>query len=229
MPTACSSSAALLRRRKDGVRSGHISPTCDIGLPSDLTARSPLDSPWWRCRPWRSPPSPSRPRNADPQADRLPQAFQSAGALAGHHHRLVRSRDSWERSEIPPPIEVGSYLGPSQLVQGDPVAARCSKRAARPVRDLQGALPLPASGLKPGQGGAQVVHPVHQNRAFTLDVIGQEDQRGTRGDLDGRDPGAHRLDGEDHAPAQHIGEVHKICGHVTAGCVQEVELLKSSC
>jgi hypothetical protein len=45
------------------------------------------------------------------------------------------------------------------------------------VRDLQGALPLPASGLKPGQGGAQVVHPVHQNRAFTLDVIGQEDQR----------------------------------------------------
>jgi hypothetical protein len=66
--------------------------------------------------------------------------------------------DSRERLEIPAPIEVGDHLGSSQLVQGDPVAARRSKRAARPVRDLQGALPLPAPGLKPGQDGAQVGH-----------------------------------------------------------------------
>ena len=49
---------------------------------------------------------------------------------------------------------------------------------------------------------------------------------GIRGELNGGDPGAHRLDREDHAPAQDLGEVHQVGGHVTAGCVQEVELLE---
>jgi hypothetical protein len=47
------------------------------------------------------------------------------------------------------------------------------------VRDLQGSLPLPAPRLKAGQGGAQVGHSVHEDGAFTLDVIGQEYQRGS--------------------------------------------------
>jgi hypothetical protein len=94
------------------------------------------------------------------------------------------------------------------------------------VRDLQRGLPLPASGLKPGHCGAKVGHPVHQDRAFPLDVVGQDHQRRAGGELDGSDPGPHRLDGEDNPPAQDLGEVLKVGGYVVAGRVHEVQLLE---
>jgi hypothetical protein len=66
--------------------------------------------------------------------------------------------------EVAAAIEMGSHLRSSQLVQGDAVAAGRPKRAARPLGDLQGVLPLPAMGLQLNQGGAKVGHPVHQDR-----------------------------------------------------------------
>jgi hypothetical protein len=129
-------------------------------------------------------------------------------------------------SEVAAPIEVGSHPRPSQLVQGDAVAARRPKRTARPLRDLQGVLPLPATGRQRIQGGAKLGHPVHQNRPVPLDVVGQQHQRRTLGELDRRDPGPHRLHSKDHPAAQDLGEVGKVRGHIPTGRVHKVELLE---
>jgi hypothetical protein len=57
-------------------------------------------------------------------------------------------------------------------------------------------------------------------------MVGQQHQRWTLGELDRGDPGPHRLDSKDHTTAQDLGEVRKVCGHIPAGRVHEVELLE---
>jgi hypothetical protein len=57
-------------------------------------------------------------------------------------------------------------------------------------------------------------------------MVGQQHQRRALGELDRGDPGPHCLDSKDHPPAQDLGEVRKVRGHISAGRVQEVELLE---
>jgi hypothetical protein len=68
---------------------------------------------------------------------RWPSAFEVRCGSVG---RLLRS-------EVAAPLEVGGHLWSRQLIERDLVAARTAKRAARPMRDLQGLLPLPPVGL----------------------------------------------------------------------------------
>jgi hypothetical protein len=81
-------------------------------------------------------------------------------------------------------------------------------------------------GRQPSQGDVKVGHPVHQDRPVPLQVLGQQHQGRALGELDRHDPGPHRLDSKDHPAAQDLGEVRKVCGHISARRVHEVELLK---
>src|SRR5215211_2950587 len=90
--------------------------------------------------------------------------------------------------EVAAPLEVGGHLRSSQLVQGDAVAPGRPKRTTRPLGDLQTLLPFPATGRQRNQGGAKVGHPIHQDRPVPLDMVGQQHQRRTLGELDRGDP-----------------------------------------
>jgi hypothetical protein len=97
------------------------------------------------------------------------------------------------------------------------------------MRDLQDLLWLPTAGLQLGQGGVEVGHPVHQDGMLAFDVVGQQQQRWARGELDGGDSGAHAFDREDYPAAQDLGEVAEVSGHISAWHVHEVELLERCC
>ena len=174
---------------------------------------------------------------------RLLNMAQNGLEAAGPFRRGIPFRQLWYRNdggaisylaagrvdrplEVAAPIEMGSHLRSSQLVQGDAVAAGRPKRTARPRGDLHSLLPLPTMGRQLNQGGVKVGHPVHQDRPVPLDMVGQQHQRRTLGELDRGDPGPHRLDSKDHPAAQDLGEVRKVRGHISAGRVQEVELLE---
>ena len=81
-------------------------------------------------------------------------------------------------------------------------------------------------GRQPSQGGVKVSHPVHQDRPIPLEVVGQQHQRRTLGELDRGDPCPHRFDSKDHPAAQDLGEVPKVGGHISTRRVHEVELLE---
>jgi hypothetical protein len=63
--------------------------------------------------------------STSPGAGRPPTDDQNEAINPGNRHGALVDRH--ERSEIPPPIEMGDHLGSSQLVQRDPVAAWSSK------------------------------------------------------------------------------------------------------
>jgi hypothetical protein len=100
------------------------------------------------------------------------------------------------------------------------------KRTTRPLRDLQTLLPFPATGRQRNQGGAKVGHPIHQDRPVPLDMVGQQHQRRTPGELDRGDPSPHRLDSKHHPAAQDLAEVPKVPSNIPARRVHEIELLE---
>ena len=107
---------------------------------------------------------------------------EGCGAALTAGLQLSWRRPVDRRLEVAAPLEVGSHLRSSQLVQGDAVATGRPQRTARPLRDLQGLLPLPAMARQRNQGGAKVSHPVHQDRPIPLEMVGQQHQRRTLGE-----------------------------------------------
>ncbi|TMK36858.1 MAG: hypothetical protein E6G58_04895 [Actinobacteria bacterium] len=69
----------------------------------------------------------------------------------------------------------------------------------------------------------EVVDAEHGDRAFALQVIGEQDERRALGELDGCDPRAHPVDRETNASAEDIFEDGEVGGDVAAGRVQEVQ------
>jgi len=118
------------------------------------------------------------------------------------------------------------HLGPDELVQRDAVTARGAERAARPVRDLERALSLPPATREVLERRREAAHAVDEDRAFALDVVGEEHDRRPLGQLDRRDLGAHRVDREDRPAAEHLGEVLQVAGNVGRRRVEEVELFE---
>jgi hypothetical protein len=137
--------------------------------------------------------------------------------------RLVSYTPPPQRSEVEAAREVLRHLGSRELEQRDPVAARGAERAARPVRDLERALWLPPAAGEVLDRRREAAHAVDEDRAFALDVVGEEHQRRSLRQLDRRDPGAHRVDGEDRPAAEHLGEVLQVPGNVGRRRVEEVE------
>ena len=112
------------------------------------------------------------------------------------------------------------------LIQRDTMTPGSSKRAARPVRYLEGGLPSPSTRLEAGQRRSQIGDSVHEDRSVSLDVVGQEHQWWPLPQLDTGNPRPHRLDGEGHPSAQDVREIREVAGHVATRRVEEVELLE---
>ena len=94
------------------------------------------------------------------------------------------------------------------------------------MRDLERGATLPAASLEIGDGAVQVPYPVDEDRPFSLQVVGEEDERRRIRQPERRDPGSHPFDGEHHLGAEDVVEVRKVAGHVLAGGVQKVELFE---
>src|SRR5438552_12345274 len=139
---------------------------------------------------------------------------------------IFRPGLSGERSEVAPALEMPGCLRSGQLIQGEPVAARRPKRGAGPVRDLEGRAPFPPTRLEEDQRGVEVLHPVDEDRALPLNVVGQENQGWPRGELYRGDARPHRIDCEDHPATQDVRQVRKVHRHVTTRRVKEIELLE---
>ena len=83
-------------------------------------------------------------------------------------------------------------------------------------------------GRQLNQGDVKVSHPIHQDRTIPLEVVGQQHQRRTLGELDRGHPCPHRLDSKDHTTAQDLGDIPKVRGHISTRRVHEVELLEGA-
>lgn len=117
-------------------------------------------------------------------------------------------------------------LGARQLVQGDPMAPRCREGATRALGNIEGRFTFPPPCLEPVKLPAEVVHSVDQYRAFALQMIGEQDPRGTFGQLDHRHPRAHPLNFEYDSCADDFLEILGVAGHVRAWGVDEVESIE---
>src|SRR5207253_2370095 len=95
-------------------------------------------------------------------------------------------------SEIAAAREVGSDLGSEELVQRDAMPAGRSKRATGAMWDLERALPFPPSRLHGREGRIEVGHPVDQDGMVALEVIGQQGEGWTVGELDRGSPRSSR-------------------------------------
>jgi len=91
------------------------------------------------------------------------------------------------------------------------------------LRDLERPIRVPAFPFELGHGIRQACDAVHHDRLVAFEVVGEDDARPLRGQLDHRDPGAHRLDGEDQASPEDIGEIAGIRRDVAAWRVEIVE------
>src|SRR5688572_18007932 len=129
-------------------------------------------------------------------------------------------------SEIASPGELGDHLRAGELVDRQPVPARRGERADRPLGDLQPRSLLPTAGLELRDGCLQVCYSVDEHRPVALQVVGEDELRGTVGKLQQRDAGAHALDGEHDARAEHLLEVILLSGNITARAVDIVEPLE---
>jgi len=78
------------------------------------------------------------------------------------------------RSKVVSAFEKGIGFGSGGLVDGDAMAARSAKRAARSVRDLEHRARLPAIRLKTGNGGVKVVDPIDKDRALSFEMVSQQ-------------------------------------------------------
>src|SRR5207248_7686175 len=65
---------------------------------------------------------------------------------------------------------------------------------------------------------------VDENRPLALQVVGQQDVRGSGGELYLRHAGAHALDAEPESTTKHLGEVPHVGGDVSTGRIQVIEL-----
>ena len=92
--------------------------------------------------------------------------------------------------------------------------------------DLEGLFARPTASFRCGQHVAKASHTEHEDRPFSLQMLGQKKQGRSRSKLDAGDPRAHRLDREDSAPAQNLREIGEIGSRVAARRIDEIESLE---